>query len=787
MPPRAALYGRLFRAIIALNGIATQTAAHRRKFEYVIYQLKKFYNFKFAQSEKDEISEEEKDVVLKIIDVLKKFSEILEKYKLDTWTFNVLDQSCNFCYNYIQDMFDEIESLCSVIYPEADQFFDSQSEDLIKYNTYDLKAIASSFSSYNVESQPDSKLISTLQTRITEISAKLAEQNSKIELTEQDFAPIPKQYSHFKVNIKDFVFQEEIGFGITGVVFKGINNRTNKLVAIKKFSLSSFNTARFQIYQREVSVFSRLAEIPHPCIVGFVGATAKSPFCIITDYMPNGSLYEDLTFKHRLDATQNTIATYDIARGMQYLHSNEIIHRDLKSLNILLDEDLKIKICDFGLSRNGAATETVKAQAVGTMQWMAPELLTNGKISSKIDVYAYGIMLAEILICDRPFNQFHDPNEMRKAIIEQQARPILPSRTPKKMKSLMEKCWAQDPQQRPTFSEIIELFETCEYFFDGCDIEKLRSHIEKCKANPIYVAADWLKAIENYSKKEMTFEQFVKMFEKSKMPMSVSESVFKIFKENLNSNSELLSIMINFLLRSPLFDDLVDIVRKFPVKTLQKDLIEKFLEKLPTKSPEQDTSILILACRQGFPEEAFLSSKTQKDLVLTMNVLYSIKEIRQEYIDRITEKVIVLLNRKDDEIIEISLKLALTLRICQRIPHDHYLYFVNSQRPSIRDLFLICASFCEDFEPRFLHYCGKMWRLETSQNVLLKGIRSYTSAAYVLNKIENAENLPVEFSAKFLYLAARNHESLRAKAKRISLSPHFSNASSEIQKLLSAL
>lgn len=788
MVVRSALFRSFYRAINALEAIETQTAAHRRKFDFVLLQLKKFYNWYHSQNGEDNVTDEEKDSISKVIDLLKSFVDVLEKFKLETWTNNTIEQPCNLCYENTQEFFQNLAEALANVYPEIDKFFDPNSEDLLRLHTIDLKAIASSFSQYNIESQPSVEIINSLQQRIIEISAKLAEYNATFNLSETDFSPIPKQYSKFKVSIKDFEFQNDIGFGLTGVVYKGINTRTNQIVALKKFTLSNYNTARFQVYQREVSVFARLSEIPHPCIVGFVGATAKPPFCIITEYMPNGSLFEDLTFKHRLDGTLNSIALYDIARGMQYLHANDIIHRDLKSLNILLDEDLHIRICDFGLSRNGSTEEAVKGSTVGTIQWMAPELLTTGKITYKTDVYAFAILLSEMLIGDRPFNQFHDPSKLRRAILDDCARPILPSNTPDSLKKLLEMCWAQNEADRPTFTEIIEKLETLKFYFEGCNLEAFKAHIDYCKANPIYVASDWTKAMDELEANQISFEDLVKKFSKAKLPSAVSERFFQIFSKNMSCNNhEILSTAALFFLNSPSAASVINLLRNLPSKTVNISTIKPFLDKVPTGLKSTDTAIIVTACKNGLIEESFIKATSDNDIMLTLKLLYSGHKLSDSLKSVIADKFVILLHKKSMMLVEAVLRAALVLGLCDRIPHSTYLPLINSGNSILRDICFICAAKQKEFDRRFIHYCVKMWENTYAQYVLYKALENQEIAYLMMVRMELVNNFPIDFCGKALFLIYNKHEDLKQRARRISNNSRFSNASEEIRNLLSSI
>jgi serine/threonine protein kinase len=172
-------------------------------------------------------------------------------------------------------------------------------------------------------------------------------------------------------------------------------------------------------------------------------------------YVNHGSLYDYTRTnapKGRLDATQKTLVAIGVAYGMLQLHKANIIHRDLKSMNILLDSRLLPFICDFGIARTVEGKNQALTRDCGTTYWMAPEQMQSCHYDGKVDVYSYGMVLYEMM-CERfPF-QGYEPVACAQAVI-QVRRPDLPASGEKKMCDLIRQCWAQDPAKRPTFAEI---------------------------------------------------------------------------------------------------------------------------------------------------------------------------------------------------------------------------------------------------------------------------------------------------------------------------------------------
>lgn len=138
----------------------------------------------------------------------------------------------------------------------------------------------------------------------------------------------------------------------------------------------------------------------------FIAACKKPPvFCIITEYVPGGSLRKYLHQQEPYSVPLNLVVklALDIAHGMQYLHAEGILHRDLKSENLLLDEDMCVKVADFGISCLESQCGSAKG-FTGTYRWMAPEMIKEKNHTKKVDVYSFGIVLWELLTALTPFD-----------------------------------------------------------------------------------------------------------------------------------------------------------------------------------------------------------------------------------------------------------------------------------------------------------------------------------------------------------------------------------------------
>ncbi|XP_065864937.1 uncharacterized protein [Euphorbia lathyris] len=255
----------------------------------------------------------------------------------------------------------------------------------------------------------------------------------------------------------------ELGSGTFGTVYHGKWRGSD--VAIKRLKKICF-TGRSSEQERLTVEFWREAEIlsklHHPNVLAFYGVVQDGPggtLATVAEYMVDGSLRHVLLKKDRyLDRRKRLLIAMDAAFGMEYLHSKNIVHFDLKCDNLLVNlKDPQRPICkvgDFGLSKIKRNT-LVSGGVRGTLPWMAPELLNGGsnKVSDKVDVFSFGIVLWEILTGEEPYANMHY-GAIIGGIVNNSLRPTIPKFCDPEWKRLMEQCWSPNPAARPSFTEI---------------------------------------------------------------------------------------------------------------------------------------------------------------------------------------------------------------------------------------------------------------------------------------------------------------------------------------------
>ncbi|KAK9805196.1 hypothetical protein WJX72_005376 [[Myrmecia] bisecta] len=258
------------------------------------------------------------------------------------------------------------------------------------------------------------------------------------------------------IDFSELRFGTLVGEGAFGKVYCG--EWRGRIVAVKV--LSSEASQRSSVadeFQRELTTMASLAE--HPNVLGLIGACIAQPhMALVTQYCSRGSLYQ-LLHTPTLHLPFPTIVHMCLgaARGVLYLHRHRILHRDLKSGNLLVDDTFTVKVADFGLSRVIQDFHTMTG-GLGTYAWMAPEALTNQRYSEKADVYSFSIVLWECMSRQVPFAGLHGV-QAALAVVERGMRPEVPSHTPAIWAQLMRDCWAPSPEHRPSFEEIVHRLE----------------------------------------------------------------------------------------------------------------------------------------------------------------------------------------------------------------------------------------------------------------------------------------------------------------------------------------
>ncbi|KAK6920722.1 Serine-threonine/tyrosine-protein kinase, catalytic domain [Dillenia turbinata] len=310
----------------------------------------------------------------------------------------------------------------------------------------------------------------------------IEKKNKEKEDDQQGFgggARAHKTRQDWEIDPSKLIIKSVIARGTFGTVHRGVYDGQDVAVKLldwgeeghrSEAEISSLRAA----FTQEVAVWHKL---DHPNVTKFIGATMGSGelsiqtengvigmpsniCCVVVEYLPGGALKNYLIKNMRRKLAFKVVIqlALDLARGLSYLHSQRIVHRDVKTENMLLDKTRTLKIADFGVARVEASNPSDMTGETGTPGYMAPEVLNGNPYNRKCDVYSFGICLWEIYCCDMPYPDLSF-SEVTSAVVRQNLRPEIPRCCPSSLANVMRRCWDANPDKRPEMDEVVSMLE----------------------------------------------------------------------------------------------------------------------------------------------------------------------------------------------------------------------------------------------------------------------------------------------------------------------------------------
>ena len=292
------------------------------------------------------------------------------------------------------------------------------------------------------------------------------------------------EYDELQAATNDFGRAQKLGEGGFGGVYKGfvrpLDPRADRIaVAVKRL-----NTRGLQGHKQWLAEVQFLGVLEHPNLVKLLGYCAVdgergAQRLLVYEYMPNKSLEDHLFSRTHpaLSWNRRLQIILGAAEGLAYLHEGlelQVIYRDFKASNVLLDKDFQAKLSDFGLAREGPTEGNthVSTAAVGTHGYAAPEYIEKGHLTAKSDVWGFGVVLYELLTGRRSLDRNRPQGEQKliewvvqfppdsrnfRMIMDPKLRGEYSSKAAREIAKLAQSCLLKNPKERPAMSEIVEV------------------------------------------------------------------------------------------------------------------------------------------------------------------------------------------------------------------------------------------------------------------------------------------------------------------------------------------
>lgn len=290
---------------------------------------------------------------------------------------------------------------------------------------------------------------------------------------------------------QNFERQETIYDGDMFQIIKSVDKKNGHSYSIKSYKtkLEKYNIEMLNDLYQEIDIFSSLN---YPSIIKYCGYSPnnfdkESRPMIFMDFASNKTLYtifkmqDDKIVNNFLDDTKKLIIIYGIASSMSYLHSNNIVHRNLWPGNVFLDKNLYPKLFGFEYSKKLSSNneQIRKFKLKGALQYLAPETLSNLTYLKSSDVYSFALIVYQIITKENPYKKFTNIIDLLKTVILDKKSPEFNEPIESCYKKLIEQCWSENPNERPTFDSIVhQLKNNPEFITEKVNKEEFYNYVK---------------------------------------------------------------------------------------------------------------------------------------------------------------------------------------------------------------------------------------------------------------------------------------------------------------------
>lgn len=386
------------------------------------------------------------------------------------------------CWDHNPKNRPSFEDICRIIEDDSD-FINSISANVQYFKSYKLN-------------KPKPKPMKKIKPKLKPVIENETE-NKPLENEPDDYergkyprdaiSDLPLEFDVNMVKASEFEQKAKIGEGSFGKIYKVIEKKTGNLYAAKISRIiidTRTNNVEGDRLENEIII---TAKLNHPSIIKFIGFSStnfkdETKPIIITEFAANGSLDKILEMESNSLSSKNwnntkkLINLYGIASAMSYLHNLNILHLDIKTSNILVDINFCPKIADFGMSKDMSDEENKESfkdkEFKGSPAYMAPEIWKEMVYSKPVDVYAFGVTAYEIITNEKPFDDIKNAIILAFEVLNLKRRPEFKFPIPPCYKKLIEDCWNDNPNKRPTFDQIVQELKNNHDFIDSFSVDE---------------------------------------------------------------------------------------------------------------------------------------------------------------------------------------------------------------------------------------------------------------------------------------------------------------------------
>lgn len=586
----------LRRRCVAMQSALSRACVHTRKYQFAMHQVQ-FFADKYSETHTTDtaLTSTQEDAFNNIMSLLLELHGLICSCMARSWLeMEMIESHANAVLDSMITIYRGLVENIVILDNDLAKFFlcDEKFEICNAVDLHVIQKHISTLSEFNVANRQFDA--SDVSVKVKNIGKTLSHTGVQKIMNFVSF-PTIKRESEGSEMLKRDAYMKEMTISSSTAVSYG-HMCTGEEVAIKAMEDSD-------LILREVMMHNMVS---HPCFAKLKGLFRNE---IVTEWAGNSTLFDKLR-SSTIPPTDLTIIAFDLARGLHYLEQMGIVHGDIKSSNVLLDDSNRAKIIDMGTARHIAQArlpENLRDSDImsGTARWMSPERM-DGKWDTSSDVYAYGVVLYEMLTSKVPLENISDDICVQGVICSNDKRPEeIPADAPHALRNLIEKCWLKNWWERPTFSEILVTLRSGEILYEGADWEAVKCYMdEKTKLDREENSVIY-DIIENSRKEDINVADLASALQNGSVPDDCVDTIWEILQSFTTETPGYVQCLVAMLDTAKILEASTKLKS---ITKIEKESIDKIIQKIPTGNNNIDINLALCACHNGRVEDAAIHS-----------------------------------------------------------------------------------------------------------------------------------------------------------------------------------